>query len=416
MIQKLQRKFIIINMSLVSIVLLLTFSMIIFSNYRMSSREWNNILQRTLNMESAQPEPPKERFDISNLPRRPGEQPLSMVMWFSVKVDHSGAILNMQGDHVDVTDAFLEDAVGKVLKSNKAVGYLSGYKLRFMVAEGISDTKIAFIDISRQIQSIQKLTLILLLVGLVSLVAFFFISLFLARETIKPVKEAWDKQRQFVADASHELKTPLTVILANSGILLGKPEHTIQEEEKWVQYINTEALRMKKLVEEMLFLAKTDVSKAVIDKRKLLLSDVIWSCVLPFESVAYEQEISLNYSIADDIWIVADEGQLKQLVIILLDNACKYTQPGGQITMQLSQKQDKVTLSVNNTGDPIPKETLPHIFERFYRADEARVRTEGGYGLGLSIAKSIVEAHNGKITVESSEQNGTTFTVRLATR
>ena len=416
MIQKLQRKFILINMSLVSVVLLITFAMIISFNYHVISAEWNSTLHRTLNMENNPPEPPREQFDVGNMPRRPSEQPLSMVLWFSVNVDATGNVVDMQGNNVETTDAFLEDAVGKVLESGKKEGYLSEYNLRFMIRKTPTIEKIAFVDVSRQIQSIQKLAIILAVVGVVSLTAFFLISLFLARITIKPVKEAWDKQHQFVADASHELKTPLTVILANTGILLGKPDEKIKDEEKWIQYIKTEALRMKRLVEEMLFLAKTDVSASMGEQKELNLSDVVWSCLLPFESVAYEQGITLNNNITGDILMRANEGQIKQLVAILLDNACKYTERGGQVTVALSQKQDKVTLSVNNTGNPISADVLAHVFERFYRADESRVRTEGGYGLGLSIAKSIVEGHNGKINVVSNEENGTTFTVSMNTR
>lgn len=415
MLRKLKRKFILINMSLVFVVLAVTFGMILFTNYKIIQREWDNTLRMTLRMDEETPfKQPAERFDVAHAPKRSSDtKPLFMSVSFSVDVDSDGKILGMRGNNAEATDEFLEQAVSAVMTEGKSEGYLRTYNLRYLVEKGNQDTQIAFVDVSRSMREFSRLALMLLLVGIIGLAAFFGISLFLARVTIRPVKEAWDKQRQFVADASHELKTPLTVILANTGILLSHKQDSIEKQEKWVGYIKDEAVRMKKLVEDMLFLAKSDVAKASVKQTELDLSELVWSCLLPFESVAYEQEITIDNQIAKDIIIHADEGQMKQLMVILLDNACKYTERGGKVSVVLEKKQDKAVLSVNNTGAAIEKERLTHIFERFYRADESRARTEGGYGLGLSIAKSIVEGHHGKISVESDAEHGTTFLVTL---
>ena len=237
---------------------------------------------------------------------------------------------------------------------------------------------------------------------------------FLANWALRPVELAWQQQRQFIADASHELKTPLTVILANIGILQSHRADTIEAQLKWVEYTKQEAIHMKKLVDDLLFLAKSDDGSARILYADFNLSDAVWSSLLPFESIAYEQGLTLNSEIEPNLFMKGDESQLKQLVVILLDNACKYAKGNGAITLLLKSAQDRVRLSVNNTGEPIPKEQLPHIFERFYRADDgARDRKQGGYGLGLAIAKSIVASHHGRISVTSDSVHGTTFTAEF---
>ncbi|HOO28196.1 MAG TPA: ATP-binding protein, partial [Lachnospiraceae bacterium] len=297
-------------------------------------------------------------------------------------------------------------------------GMLTEYQLRYLLMDtsgdhSDSDRTLAFVDVSEQLSDFHKLVLTLVIVGVLCELAFLIISIFLAKFTIKPVRIAWEQQRQFVADASHELKTPLTVILANVGILLGHKENTIAREEKWVDYIKTEAERMKKLVEDMLFLAKTDMAGLPVERRKINFSDLVMSSLLAFESVAFENGIKLKQEIAQEIALYGNETQLRQMAIIFLDNACKYTPSGGEVMVRLIKKQDKIYFSVKNTGSYIPKEVQDRIFERFYRVDESRVRKEGGYGLGLSIAKSIVDSHKGKLTVSSSEKDGTTFTMQF---
>ncbi|MDO5574783.1 MAG: HAMP domain-containing sensor histidine kinase [bacterium] len=415
MIKKLKRKFIWINMSLVFVVLAVTFGSILFFNYQSIQREWSNILHMTMNMRDQPPsQRPTEHFDVSTAPRKDNpSQPFAMSVSFSVDIDADGKILGMRGNNAEATDEFLEKVVAEVLASDNREGYLRNDNLRYLMEKDGKDRHIAFVDVSRSLSSFQHLVLTLCLVGLAGLAAFFVISIFLANVTIKPVKEAWDQQRQFVADASHELKTPLTVILANTGILMSHKKDTIEAQEKWIEYIKDEAVRMKKLVEDMLFLAKSDVAKTPLSLMDIDFSELVWSCLLPFESVAFEQEVTMGNQIAPDIMIHADERQMKQLLAILLDNACKYTERGGSVTVILEKKQDKAVLSVNNTGSVIDKDKLGHVFERFYRADESRARTEGGYGLGLAIAKSIVDSHHGKISVESSAEKGTTFLVSL---
>jgi two-component system sensor histidine kinase CiaH len=202
-----------------------------------------------------------------------------------------------------------------------------------------------------------------------------------------------------------------TVILANTDIILSHKEDSINNQIKWINYIKAEAERMTTLVNDLLFLAKIDSNKNEVIFSKIDLSDIVWNCVLPFESIAFEEKKIIDSEIASDIFINGNSTRLKQLIFILIDNAMKYSNGKGHINVILTKTQDKINLSVNNTGEPIPKEKIIHLFERFYRVDESRARKKDGYGLGLAIAKTIVDAHHGKITVRSSETEGTTFTV-----
>ncbi len=227
---------------------------------------------------------------------------------------------------------------------------------------------------------------------------------------MRPVERAWAQQQQFVADASHELKTPLTVILANTGIVLARPTETVASQKKWLTYIQEEASHMKDLVEDLLFLAKHDDPKRTSNLVLVNLSDVVTGCLLRFETVAFEQHVKLESQIQPDLLLLGDPSGLDRLSGILLDNAIKYAGSGGQVSLSLQKSQDKLVLRVHNTGAPIAPEHLSHIFERFYRAESSRSRQFGGYGLGLAIARSIVLAHGGHLSATSTAEQGTFFT------
>jgi signal transduction histidine kinase len=230
---------------------------------------------------------------------------------------------------------------------------------------------------------------------------------------MKPVAKAWAQQQQFVADASHELKTPLTAILATNNILLSNPEYTIGEQRKWIENSQAEANHMKDLINNMLFLAKSEDEKVQLMMSELSLSDIVTDTTLQFEPVAFENGTLIDSNIEGAITIQGDLTQMRQLVHILIDNACKYAGENGLVTVTLMRAPGTIRLEVNNTGTPIPNEDLPHIFERFYRSDKARTQQNqsGGYGLGLAIAKSIADRHKAQISAASSEADGTTFSV-----
>ncbi|MEQ2456372.1 sensor histidine kinase [Flavonifractor hominis] len=416
MIRTLRRKFILINLLLVGLVLLIVFGLLLAANARRLAGESDASMRMAL----ARPDnedPP--RFAIDDPPperRNPGhrEQFFSMVPVFVVTVEDGVVTHINDGGQVDVSDETAAQAAQDVLDLGTDSGTLSSPSLRFLkqlLPDGT--VRIAFADRSWETNSLRTLAITSLGVWSLAMVLFFFLSLFLSSLALRPTERAWQQQRQFVADASHELKTPLTVILANTGIVLSHKEDTVASQLKWLEYTHEEAVQMKGLVDDLLFLAKSDHTNRTIVPCPLSMSELVLGCLLLFESVAFESGITLESEIAPDLTLRGDEGQLRRLVMILLDNAVKYAGPGGAVRLELENHQERLRLSVHNTGDPIPPEHLPHLFERFYRADAARDRTRGGYGLGLAIAKSIVDGHRGKISVTSTAETGTTFTVLL---
>ncbi len=408
MIQKLRRKFILINMTLVSLVLLIVFAALFMSNYQRLQSESRAALHRAIEQRMDLP-PPKP--EIGRIP--PERKPFPFTPVFSVVLDKNNDIVHTTQENVSIADDVLAAAVEQALDAQSSEGILPDLDLRFLRVNMTDGTKIAFADRRNEIHAMQSLFLLSLVAGAGGLFAFFFISLFLSGWALRPAENAWEQQRQFAADASHELKMPLTVILANIDILLAHRQDAIDRQLKWVENTRMEAVRMKKLVDELLFLAKSDVTRVSQVHAELNFSHTVWSCLLLLEPVAFEQGVAINPNIAPDITLKGNEDRLKQLVTILLDNACKYAGEKGAVTVTLVREQRKVALKINNTGVPIPAQALQHIFERFYRADKSRARQQGGYGLGLAIAKSIADSHQAKITVESTEARGTTFTVRF---
>lgn len=404
MISRLRFKFVVINMILVSLVLFIVFVSIWAFSYQRFEKQSFEEMNRILSMDMGAAEP---KFEIGV--ERPPKEKRQFLPVISVFYDASGRIEKNFGGNIEISDDVLNESVSKVIESGKKEGVLRNLGLRYLLREKDGGVKIAFADMSSEREYMTNLLLISLSVGSLGLLAFLAISIFLAKLALAPVDKAWKQQQQFVADASHELKTPLTVILANIGILFSHKKDTVEEQIKWVEYIKMEAERMKKLVNDLLFLARSDACEAEAVFSEVSLTDVVFSCVLPFESVAFEQKIDLKSEIAPDVFILGSEGQLKQLIAIFMDNACKYAGENGRVYAELEKLSGKARVSVTNSGEPINEEEISHVFERFYRTDKSRARTEGGYGLGLSIAKSIVALHKGKISVKSSREEGTTF-------
>jgi len=416
MIKKLRRKFILVNMGIVFLVLLIVFvSLYWFTSNSLQNESYialYHTIEQTDDIQEEKPEigvkPPGGPF---------GEQRdvrVSLMPTFYVVLNEAGDIVKTSQEKVSISEDILAQAIEEVLAADDSKGTLNSLNLRYLRQENMQVTKIAFIDRTEENTSLNNLLLRSLAVGAGALLAFFLISLFFSGWALRPAEKAWQQQRRFVADASHELKTPLTVILANTGILLAHKEDTIAEQSQWIESTQEESLRMKQLIDSMLFLAKSDAVSEPMMNSTFNFSEILLSTVLAFESLAFEKGVALvSDDVAAGIYIHGDAAQLKQLSGILLDNACKYSGPGGTVTVKLGCDGDELYLSVNNNGDVISAEDIPHLFERFYRGDKARVNTSDSFGLGLSIAETIVEKHRGKISVKSNAEEGTTFTVRL---
>lgn len=411
MTKQLRKQFILVNMLLVGTVLLVVFAALGVSTYRRQVQDSQRVLERYF-MEKGNTPSPKLDFgahrDWKDFPMR---------FSFCAVLDSDGGLVSYQSENLTLSRQTVEQAVQaaaeEVESTQKESGTLSGLDLRYLAKEQDGQLWIAFVERTQEYASMQDFLVAAFLLGSVGLMVLFLASWLLSSWVVRPVERSWAQQKQFVADASHELKTPLTVILANTGILLSHPQDTIRQQERWVVNTQEEAVNMKKLVDEMLYLARTDASLQLVYSQ-INLSDVVWSTVLPFESVAFEQGLTLDSEIAPDIQLQADEGRLREVVRILMDNACKYCEPKGKILVYLEQDGDWASLMVSNSCVPsMQQQDLEHLFERFYRLDKARNREKGGYGLGLAIAKSIVEQHHGSITASMRQEGEIRFTVKL---
>lgn len=392
-------------MLLVGTVILLIFTAVCINSYSSAKTE----LERSLNMIAE-----KSLDDYKRPPEKFGEkrhdnQPSQLNSFITVSADKEGNILNVSENNATIDEDILNNSVSEAISSSKQVGEIGEYNLTYAKNELIDRIIIVFADNSSVYSTLWNTILVCCVLFLASMAVIFLISLALSGIAVNPVKVAWNKQKQFVADASHELKTPLTVILANNNIMMSHKDSTVEDEIKWLQSTEEEAQHMKKLIDQMLFLAKSDSESNKTELAKVNVSEIIEAASLNLEPIAFEKGIMLDCWIEPDIIADSNATMLNQLSHILIDNAVKYSVSDGIVKIKLFKHNDKFIFSVNNKGNVISKEELAHIFDRFYRAEKSR--TTKGYGLGLSIAQNIANCTGGKISVESIEDKGTTFFV-----
>lgn len=405
MIRKLRVKFVVINMVVVLVMLCIIFGLVYNFTQHNLETESINMMQgiATHPIEADHPTPPDAPSPNLKLP------------YFSIELNKAGELVATGGSYYDLSDEeFLRDLIAEVTSDNHQVGVLADRGLRFYRTSTPMGTTLVFADMSSETRTLTSLIRTSLLIAGLSFFGFLLISIFLSRWAVKPVAAAWLRQKQFIADASHELKTPLTVILTNAELLQSEG-YTPAERNNFSQSILLMGRQMRLLVEKMLELARSDAEQTPQRMQPVNLSKLVLDSAISFEGVFVDKGLLLDSQIEPDINIQGNEQALQQVVDILLDNAQKYSTPGGVTTVQLSNyKPTKCRLRVSNPGTEIPSEDLKKIFQRFYRMDKARSR-DGSFGLGLSVAESLVIQHKGKIWAES--HNGiNTFTIELPTK
>ena len=328
---------------------------------------------------------------------------------FVAEVYASGTVRVSGNGYYDLTDkSALADIVTAALSAQEDEGVLADYHLRYLRSVGLLSTRIAFTDSTLEQATLRGLLTGSLLIGFVALAVLFACSYVLSGAVTRPVARAWQQQKQFLSDASHELKTPLTVVLSSAELL---DQSALPEQKQYVDNIRAESHRMKRLVEDMLTLSRVERSGAHLPDAAADLSDIAADAALRFEPVAFEAGHTLSYDIAPDLTVRGDGEKLAQAVAVLLDNAIKYAAPHTEIRLDALRQGRNACVQVENRGADIPADKLPHIFDRFYRADESRTGGDS-FGLGLPIAKAIAEAHHGAIRCDSSG-GITRFTITL---
>ena len=399
MIRKLQVKFVIINMAIVTVMLCIIFGLVY--NTTKTNLETQSIsMMKTI---AADP------FRLG----RPNEQsPDLRLPYFTLQLGIKGELISTGGGYYDLSDRdFLKDLIDESVGRRRETGIVEQHGLRFCRVSTPRGTVLVFSDMSSENNTLDHLVRNCLIIGILSFLGFLVVSIFLSRWAVKPVASAWQQQKQFVADASHELKTPLTVIMTNAE-LLQNDEYEEQERKNFSQSILTMSQQMKTLVEKLLELARSDAEQTKQQMKPVDLSKLILDTAISFEGIFIERGLTVESEVESGIAVNGSEPMLQQIADILLDNAQKYSSPGGETTVRLySSGYGKCRLTVSNPGKEIPPEDLKRIFQRFYRMDKARSR-DGSFGLGLSIAESIVAQHKGSIWAESKDGMNT-FVVEL---
>lgn len=412
MFKQLRNKFLMLNLVIISVMMLVSFTVIYLITYNDVTREINAELHKVseFNQKSNDRPRDKEPRQDFNGDSVPPERSVA----FTIITDSNGVI----SDTISMLSAdkeYYESAKLEALSQKSDIGKLKleGNYWAFIIKPFNGGYRMVFVDITSRQAILINLIYTFLLVALLMIIAIFFISRFFANRSIKPIKDAFERQKQFVEDASHELKTPLAVINTNVDVLLSNQEDTIKNQAKWLSYIKSEVERMTKLTKDLLYLTQVDYSDTNLVSTSFNMSDTVENMILTMEAVVFENNISLDYEIEPNLKLYGNLEQIKQVIMILLDNALKYTNPKGRVELKLKRLGNNMLLSVTNTGKGIPEENLEKIFDRFYRVDKSRSRNSGGYGLGLSIAKAIVEQHKGRIWARSIPEESTTFFVEL---
>lgn len=306
----------------------------------------------------------------------------------------------------DTTDKDILNMTKGLQKSGKRFGSIDNY---IYVVRTLRSGNVVYIFVNNKeaLQNSKQFFIVSIFIFLLSVIVFTIISYYLSRWMIKPSEKAIKNQKIFVANISHDLKTPITIIRANADLI----ENEVKNK-KSIKYIKQETEKLNHLVNEMLTLTRIDNTISKENFKNFNFGDSLFDVVLPFESIAYEKGIKFNINIDESTNYFGNETNIQKLAEILIDNAMSYTAKGGIVDVDAYESSKVITLSVTNTGEPISDEKKEEIFDRFYRESKSRESTGNHYGLGLSIASTIVKKHNGKISVES--KNGkNTFTVTL---
>lgn len=399
MFKKLKTKLLLINMVLLTIVFMVIFGAIYFRTADSIEKDisiqlWNNMIPSQI--------------------QKPIPRDSKINMTIKIDLDITNKIISVSSK-VNIDELDINNVVKEIINNKKDLDtiIINNEKFKYLKQDIGNGKRIVLMSKSFQEQMLNQLLKTFIGVGVLSLIVLFFISLYFTNKAITPLEETFRKQKQFIADASHELRTPLAIIKTNISLLKENDLETIKSQRKWLDYIDSQSNRMSTLINEMLSLANLDVKKNSEEKININLSKMLSDILLVFEVIIFEKGLILEEKIKDNIFINAESNQIKKLISILMDNAIKYTNDNGKISIILRSEKNRAKLIIKNTGEGIRKEHLEKIFERFYRVDDSRDRKTGGYGLGLSIAKAIVNDNNGKIHAESIINNETSFIVEL---
>lgn len=422
MFKKLRNMFLLLNLVSISAMMILSFASIYAITYTdiqgdigMELRRASDAYRKPGDIATRPPSDAERRPPSPDTaPPRKERIPNDLSVSFVVIVDETGTVKKAYSIF-DIDDTFFEDAVRLAHAKNNDRGSikLDGSHWAFITFPGADGLRMTFLDVTSQQAILTQLVYTFLGAAAVMLVFIFFLSKYFAERAIAPIAESFEKQKRFIADASHELRTPLAVIASNVDVLLSGSVVPAEEQKKWLGHIKYESELMAKLTNDLLYLTLMDHSEETDEYTPVDMSGVVENTVLSMEAVFYEEGLALSHSVEPHLMCLGNPERLARVVMILLENALKYSSSEGHVLVNTTRRNQMIVLSVENTGPGIDSEHIERIFDRFYRTDAARSRRSGSYGLGLAIAKEIIDQHKGRIYVTSAESDRTTFFVEL---
>lgn len=409
MIERLRKRFIIITMISVTIVITLVMSCINISNYMQINKRADAMLQYIANNDGVIPRHDKNFYEKNNnedydIPKITPETPFS-TRFFTVNINENGVISTIDtGNIAAITSTDAANYAYEIYNKGDKVGFFDIY--RYSAIDSEDGMLMIFLDCQKDIETFKTFLINSIVVSMLCIVAVFILVVVLSKKAIRPIAESYEKQKRFITDAGHEIKTPLAIISANTEVI----ELTSGENE-WTKSIQNQIERLTKLTSNLVSLARMDEEGQKVEMSDFSFSELLIETASPFEAVAASKNVNFKIEVDDNIVMHGNSESIRQLISILLDNAFKYVSDCGNIILKLNKKGKRINMSLYNDTDNIDKGNLVILFERFYRIDNSRNSEKGGYGIGLSIAKAIVDIHKGKIHADSVDGKSIEFTV-----
>lgn len=416
MIRTLKKRFLLVSMTAISILLIVLLGTINGANCWLTDRQTHNLLHMLTSNEGRFP-PPESHSDV--MPQGPGPRALfnppidedtaMSTRYFSVRFDIHGEAVHT--DISRIASVSEEEAVQyaqEILEEGKESGRKKHFKYKTAPTLDGQGTVVVFVDISAQFRSILLVLFFSVCMGVVCWLLMLFLVIVLSKKAILPIAQNIEKQKQFVTNAGHEIKTPLAIILANTEAM-----ELHQGESRWSKNIRTQTARLSGLMQNLLTLAKMDENAIEFPTETLSVSELLSETAEPFYEASALKNISLTAVIEPELFFQWNRENLTQLFTILLDNAMRYTPENGSVFLSLKRHEKSILLQVKNTCVQKPADNPEQLFDRFYRGDQARTQKNGGYGIGLSVARAIVQSHRGSISASYENPDMIVFTVKF---